>query len=148
MKTFGKIMICFIIIILAVAIAYSMHTSEKEVNGNTLNSNTPTIKEDSNNNQTEDTTSNTIDENKDYIGEEEKKSELPENNEEQKKEPEAEELTGKNKAIDIVKKQYATNGQTVRFDHFEESDYIIKVNEGTAVTWYIVNGTTWEAREY
>lgn len=141
-------MICFIIIILAVAIAYSMHTSEKEVNGNTLNSNTPTIKEDSNNNQTEDTTSNTIDENKDYIGEEEKKSELPENNEEQKKEPEAEELTGKNKAIDIVKKQYATNGQTVRFDHFEESDYIIKVNEGTAVTWYIVNGTTWEAREY
>ena len=58
------------------------------------------------------------------------------------------ELTGKDKAIDIVKKQYALEGQIVRYDHMEGTDYIIKINDGTAVTWYIVNGTTWEAEEY
>lgn len=143
MKTFGKILICIIVIILAVATAYSITTSKKEINSNTLNSN---------NNQEENQPSTPIYENKDYIGEEEKNSELPKNEEEPKEEPkkesETEELVGKDKAIDIVKKQYATSGQTVKFDHLEGEDYIIKVNEGTAITWYIVNGTTWEATEY
>ena len=96
-------------------------------------------------------------ENPDYIGEEEKveapeddKEEEDNKNENQENNPGTQEteLTGKDKAIDIVKREYAIDDQTVRFDHMEGTDYIIKINDGTAVTWYLVNGTTWEAEEY
>ena len=40
------------------------------------------------------------------------------------------------------------DGETVRFDHMEAGDYIVKINNGTAITWYIVDGETWKAEEY
>ena len=30
----------------------------------------------------------------------------------------------------------------------EGESYVIKINDGTAVTWYLVDGITWEAAEY
>lgn len=155
MKTFGKIVICIIVVLVAIGIGYlAYNEGEKETGNNALkNTNAPT---NTVNNNTENKTTNEIYENKDYIGEEENKEE-PKEDEEAEKTPEqepekeeekTEELTGKDKAIDIVEKQYALDGQTVRFDHMEGADYIIKINDGTAVTWYLVNGTTWEAEEY
>ena len=149
MKAFGKIVICIIVILAAIGIAYLIYGGEKNQTNSNVLSNTSTNVQ--NNDVVENETSNDIDEKSDYVGQEENKEEL---NEYEKidKEPEQveqqTELTGKDKAIDIVKKQYALEGQTVRFDHMEGNDYIIKINEGTAVTWYLVNGTTWEAEEY
>lgn len=145
MKTLGKIIICIIVILCAVGIAYLVYNGdEKETNNNTL---TNTNTSSNVNNNLENNVSNKLDEeNKDYIGDEENKEE-PKEEKEQKQE-EMIELTGKDKAIDVVKSKYALDGQTVRFDHMEGSDYIIKLNDGTAVTWYLVNGTTWEAEEY
>lgn len=139
------------VILAAIGIAYLIYVGgEKETNGNALsNANTSTNVQ--NNDVEKNETANDVDENTDYIGQEENKEELNENEKTDKK-PEQEEqqteLTGKDKAIDIVKKQYALDGQTVRFHHMEENDYIIQINEGTAVTWYLVDGTTWEAEEY
>ncbi len=152
MKTFTKIIICIIIILLAIGAAYLIHNGEnKEVNANTTNSINKNTSTNTSNNTKKDQDTNQINKNEDYIGEEEKKEEPKdeEPNEPTKtEEPKPQELTGKEKAVDIVKNKYAMDGQTVRFDHMEGKDYIIKINEGTAVTWYIVNGTTWEAREY
>lgn len=154
MKTFGKIVVCIIVVVSAIGVAYLAYNGgEKETGNNALkNTNTTTS---TNNNNTESKIVNEIDENKDYIGEEENKEEPKEDGEPEQapiqkpeEEQKTEELTGKDKAIDIVKKQYALDGQTVRFDHMEGTDYIIKINDGTAVTWYLVNGTTWEAEEY
>jgi len=158
MKTFGKIIICIIVVVIAILIA-SLIFNKGEKNTTNTGANVSN-------------TENQIDkENKDYIGLEEKQEE-PKENEEEPKEDENDknavvdesknqedttdkneeqrepELTGKDKAIDVVKKQYATEGQTARFDHMEGENYIIKLNDGTAVTWYLVNGTTWEAEEY
>jgi len=155
MKTFGKIIICIVVILLAIGTAYLIHNNQTiETNSNNL-SNTNTI---SNNQNTDKETpqDNTIvedKENTDYIGEEEQQEEVIENeeienNENQDKQDQQEELTGKEKAIDIVKKKYAMEGQTVKFDHMEGSSYVIKINAGTAVTWYLVDGTSWEASEY
>lgn len=145
MKTFWKIIICILVILTAIGVAYLVYSGEEK------NTKTTNIHNTSND-VTEDETINEIDENTDYIGEEENKEEPIENKEQEATEPEQEEqkeeLTGKDKAIDIVKKKYAIDEQTVRFDHMEGSDYIIKINDGTAVTWYLVNGTTWEAEEY
>ena len=30
----------------------------------------------------------------------------------------------------------------------EGENYVIKVKDGTAQTWYLVHGATWEAEEY
>ena len=57
-------------------------------------------------------------------------------------------IGGEEKAVDIVKKKYAGSGETVRFDHMEAGDSVVKINNGTAVKWYIVNGQTWEAEKY
>lgn len=155
-KTFGKIVICIIVVVVAIGIAYLIFKSGGEnATSTNVSSNTQSKVEnqlDSNNKVYE-----LDEENKDYIGKEEIE-EPEEEKQEQEQEPEQshggkadeskEELAGKDKAIDIVKKQYAMEGQTVRFDHMEEANYIIKVNDGTAVTWYLVNGTTWEAEEY
>ena len=151
MKTIGKIITCIIIVLLAIGIAYFAYNGREnntETSGNTSTNTNVNSSNDENKTITE------IEENKDYIGEEENKEEPKEEqvetNQEQvpeEQEPQ-DELTGKDKAIDIVKKQYALEGQIVRYDHMEGTDYIIKINDGTAVTWYIVNGTTWEAEEY
>jgi hypothetical protein len=151
MKAFGKIVICIIVILAAIGIAYLIYIGrEKETNSNDLSNTNPSTNVQ-NDDVVKNETSNDINENTDYIGKEENKEESKED-EKIEKEPEREEqqseLTGEDKAIDIVKKQYALDGQTVRFDHMEGNDYIIKINEGTAVTWYLVNGTTWEAEEY
>lgn len=154
MKTFGKIVICIVVVLLAIGIGYLTYNGE-ETGGNTL-TNTATNTQNTNNNIQENKEANEIDENKDYIGEEENKEEeqvqdeQPEENSEQKTqtEQEAPELTGKDKAVDVVKKQYALDGQTVKFDHMEGENYVVKINAGTAVTWYLVDGTTWEAEEY
>lgn len=155
MKTFGKIIICIIVVIAAIGVAYLIfNNGEKDTSTNVSNTVQNNTDEQSKNNNV-----NEIDkENKDYIGEEENKEEPEETNEPETTEPEQNvgekeeqkepELTGKDKAVDIVKKQYATDGQTVRFDHMEGNNYVIKLNDGTAVTWYLVNGTTWEAEEY
>lgn len=158
MKTFGKIIICIIVIATAIGMAYLLYTNgEKETNNKPL-TNTNTVANNSNTNSNINNPTNQVDnENIDYIGEEENKeeetiqddqSDISQESIEQEKEEQPTELTGKDKAIDIVKKQYAMDGQTVRFDHMEGEDYIIKINEGTAVTWYLVDGTTWEAEEY
>ena len=86
-----------------------------------------------------------------YIGEEENKEE-PEEDEKEESEPSKEnkpqELTGKDKAVDIVKKEYAFDGQTVEYYQMEGENYIIRIKDGTAQTWYLVDGKTWEAEEY
>ena len=158
MKTFGKIIICIIVVVVAILIASLIFDKGEK---NTTNTGT----------NVSNTESKLDKENKDYIGLEEKQEEAKENEEEPKEdeedknavvveskkeedatdkneEQEEPELTGKDKAIDIVKKKYATDGQTVRFDHMEGENYIIKINDGTAVTWYLVNGAKWEAEEY
>ena len=151
MKTLGKIIICIIVVLCAVGIAYLVYNcNEKETNNNSVLQNNNTSINTTNKIE-ENETNNELNENTDYIGEEENKEEPKEDSKQEKVESEQEEtteLTGKDKAIDIVKKQYALDGQTVRFDHMEGNDYIIKLNDGTAVTWYLVNGTTWEAEEY
>lgn len=155
MKTFGKIIICIVVILLAIGTAYLIHNNQTiETNSNNL-SNTNTISNNQNTDK-EIPQDNTIvedKENTDYIGEEEQQEEVIENeeienNENQDNQDQQEELTGKEKAIDIVKKKYAMEGQTVKFDHMEGSSYVIKINAGTAVTWYLVDGTSWEASEY
>ena len=151
MKVFGKIVICIIVILAAIGIAYLIYSGQENQTNSNVISNTNISTNVKNNDVAENEISNDINENVDYVGQEENKEELNEY-EQIDKEPEQEkqqtELTGKEKAIDIVKKQYALEGQTVRFDHMEGNDYIIKINEGTAVTWYLVSGTTWEAEEY
>ena len=144
MKTFGKVVICIVVVLVAVVIGYITHKGEK-TNSNTL-TNTVTSTQNTNNKQ-ENIIANEIDENKDYIGEEEKQTQEDSEQEKQNNE-EVPELTGKDKAVDIVKKQYALDGQTVKFDHMEGENYVVKINDGTAVTWYLVNGETWEAEEY
>lgn len=156
MKTLAKFFICIVVIVVAVGIGYLVY-KEGQTSGNIATNTSGNIQKDNNNtNKNEET--NIIDENKDYIGEEENKENPEEQKEDKKpeenlteKEPQSKEepeLTGKDKAIDIVKKQYAIEGQTVKFDHMEGENYIIKINSGTAVTWYLVNGATWEAEEY
>ena len=155
MKTFGKIIICIVVILLAIGTAYLIHNNQTiETNSNNL-SNTNTISNNQNTDK-EIPQDNTIvedKENTDYIGEEEQQEEVIENeeienNENQDNQDQQEELTGKDKAIDIVTKKYAMEGETVKFDHMEGNSYVIKINAGTAVTWYLVDGTTWEAEEY
>ena len=164
MKTFGKILICIIVVLAAIGIAYLAYDRKGETTNTSSGANTNlsstnkqnTTNNTSNNisdNTTNETTNNT-DEEDEFIGKEENREEPQENNKpeenntEKGNEQQTQELTGKDKAIDIVKKQYALDGQTVRFNHMEGNDYIIKMNDGTAVTWYLVNGTTWEAEEY
>lgn len=149
MKTFGKIIICIIVVLLAIGVGYLIHTNKE----NTDNvSNMISNSQDTSKNAIENNTIIENYENTDYIGEEEKQEENIENeetkNNDEEQEEESKELTGKEKAIDIVKKKYAMEGQTVKFDHMEGENYVIKINVGTAVTWYLVDGTTWEAAEY
>lgn len=104
------------------------------------------------NSNTENDTNNNEEE-EEYIGKEEQESQKNEEDEEKVEKNEAgksdnQELTGEEKAVDIVTKEYALSGETVRFDHMESGDYIVKINNGTAITWYIVDGETWEAQEY
>lgn len=150
MKTLGKIFICILVVVIAVGVGYSAYNSKK-TNGDVINDSTNTSKNDNN------VKENNVDENKNYIGKEENKEEEPleenkepEQNEETVEQPKQEEkeLTGEEKAVDIVKKQYALEGQTVKYDHMEGQNYVIKINAGTAVTWYLVDGNTWEAEEY
>lgn len=147
MKTLGKILICIIVVFIAIGVGYLAYNSNEENTSRNSLKNTATNVQNTNNNIAEKNTTNLTEDNKDYIGEEENKEELKGD-----KVPEQEEkpveLTGKDKAIDIVQKQYAFDGQTVRFDHMEGNDYVIKLNDGTAVTWYLVDGATWEAVEY
>lgn len=86
-----------------------------------------------------------------FIGKEEAESQEKNEQEGQqnsKDDKNQQELTGEEKAVDIITKKYAYDGQKVTFDHMEGKDFVIKINAGTAVTWYIVNGDTWEASEY
>lgn len=152
MKIFGKIIICIIVILLAIGTAYLIHNNQTiETNSNNLsNANTTSNNQNTDKEIPQDNTIVEDNENTEYIGEEEQQEEVIENeeiehNENQDKQ---EELTGKDKAIDIVKKKYAIEGQTVKFDHMEGESYVIKINDGTAVTWYLVDGITWEAAEY
>jgi len=157
MKTFGKIVICILVISLAIGVSYLIYNkgnNSENTSTNALNTTKGDIKNNISNTSTQD----------EYIGleenvniQEEKEDNTEENvsqeNEKQEEEKKNEEqpkveLTGKEKAIDVVKKQYALEGQTVSFDHMEGENYIVKINEGTALTWYLVNGTTWEAEEY
>ena len=156
MKTFGKIIICIIVVVIAILSATLIFNKGKK---NTTNTGTNVSNIE-----------NQLDkENKDYIGIEENKEEPEETKEdeeekntlvdekkeqeekaeknEQQKEPE---LTGEDKAIDVVKKQYVTDGETVSVDvhHKEGDNYIVSLKAGTAITWYLVNGTTWEVEEY
>lgn len=156
MKTIGKLIICILVILTGVGIAMLI-SNNKETNSTNTSGN---ITNNSTNNETNNNKTHNIEnkkENSEYIGieenvevPEETKPEKTDEKEEQtqQKQEESIELTGEEKAIDIVKKQYALNGQTVGFDHMEGADYIIKLNEGTAITWYIVDGETWEASEY
>ena len=158
MKTFGKILICIIVVVAAIGIAYLLYDgnagSTNTSSGTNTNSST-TNKQDTANNTTNNTTnetSNNTDKNEEFIGKEENKEEERQENvkpEETNPGQETQELTGKDKAIDIVKKQYALDGQTVEFYEMEGNDYIIQMKDETAaITWYLVNGTTWEAEEY
>lgn len=167
MKIVWKIIICVIVIVIAVGAGYLIFNGGKEKDTN-ASANLSNNMHNNSESQLHTDKSNEVDiENKDYIGEEENRDEQDESetsdtttvpdesseeNEEQttnSSEGQVEpELSGKDKAVDIVTKQYATEGQTVRFDHMKGENYIIKLNDGTAVTWYIVNGTTWEAEEY
>ncbi len=152
MKTFGKVIICILVVLIAIGIAYLMYSKQnEEVNGN-VSSNGTSLADNKKENE--------IDKNEDYIGEEEnikdpeQSEETPKTDDENKDEEkgedntESKDLTGTEKAIYVVKKEYALDGQTVAFDHMEGNNYVIKVNSGTAVTWYLVDGTTWEAEEY
>jgi len=147
MKTFGKIVICILVILAAIGVSYLLY------NGGNENKNDPSKVSGTAQNNTNDESNktNNSDKNNEYVGIEEntegENQEEPKEDETKTEEPEVE-LTGKDKAVDIVKKQYAMEGQTVRFDHMEGTDYIIKINDGTAVTWYLVDATTWEAEEY
>lgn len=150
MKTFGKIIICLIVILLAVGTAYLIHSNQtRETNNNNI-SNTILNNENVDNEKLENDETSENNENTEYIGEEEQQEEIIENEETEsnKNQDEQEELTGKDKAIDIVTKKYAMEGEIVKFDHMEGNSYVIKINAGTAVTWYLVDGTTWEAEEY
>ena len=158
MKTFGKIIICIIVILLAVGTAYLIHNNQtRETNNNNIsntNSNTILNNENVDNEKSENDVTSENKENTEYIGEEEQsqeeiiENEETKNNENQDDKDKQEELTGKDKAIDIVTKKYAMEGEIVKFDHMEGNSYVIKINAGTAVTWYLVDGTTWEASEY
>ncbi len=149
MKTFGKIIICILVILIAVWVSYVIYNKENK------SENTDTNVSNSTQNNLQNEVNNTSKDDE-YIGiEENKDEEEPPTEEEKPSEQEQEpieepkvELTGKDKAIDIVQRKYAQEGQTVRFDHMEGEDYVIKLNNGTAITWYLVNGTTWEAEEY
>ena len=164
MKTFGKIIICILVVGIAIVIASLIFNKGKKNTTNTganvantenyedkvnkdyigleENQEEPEKNsEDKQNEKDEDKTDTVVDES-------DKKEENTDKNEQQEEQPKEPELTGKDKAIDVVKKQYATDGQTVKFDHMQGEDYIVKLNDGTAVTWYLVNGTTWEAEEY
>ena len=157
MKTFGKIIICILIILVGVGIA-TLIFNNKETNSTDTSTNITNNMQNNSKNELNNNITNSVENKEDteYIGieeyvkepeEETTPDEGSEQSQEQPKEQQVE-LTGEEKAIDIVKKQYALEGQTVRFDHMEGTDYIIKLNDGTAVTWYIVDGETWEASEY
>ena len=152
MKTFGKIIICIIVILLAVGTAYLIYNNQTRETNNISNTNSNTILNNENvdNEKLENDETSENNENTEYIGEEEQQEEIIENEETEsnKNQDEQEELTGKDKAIDIVTKKYAMEGEIVKFDHMEGNSYVIKINAGTAVTWYLVDGTTWEAEEY
>jgi len=152
MKTFEKVVVCIIVVLLAIGVSYLIYSSqEKNINNTNANVSASNISQANTNNELYNNISSDNVENTDYVGEEEKTEFTEEKADEgaQPSEDEQEtELTGKDKAIDIVKKQYAVEGQTVRFDHMEGTNYIVKINDGTAVTWYLVDGTTWEAEEY
>ena len=155
MKTFGKIIICIIVILLAIGTACLIHNNQtQETNNNKIsNTNTTSKNQNTDNEKVDNSATSENNENK-YIGEEEQQqeeiieNEETENTENKDNQNMQEELTGKDKAIDIVTKKYAMEGEVVKFDHMEGSSYVIKINAGTAVTWYIVDGTTWEASEY
>ena len=155
MKTFGKIIICIIVILLAIGTACLIHNNQtQETNSNKIsNTNTTSKNQNIDNEKVDNSATSENNANTEYIGEEEQQEESleneeKENNENQESEEKQDELTGKDKAIDIVTKKYAMEGEVVKFDHMEGSSYVIKINAGTAVTWYIVDGTTWEASEY
>lgn len=145
MKSFGKIVICILVILAAIGVSYLIYNGGNENNPSKVSGSAQ------NNTNNESSKPNNADKNSEYVGIEEntkgENQEEPKEDETKTEEPEVE-LTGKDKAVDIVKKQYAMEGQTVRFDHMEGTDYIIKINDGTAVTWYLVDATTWEAEEY
>ena len=160
-----KKLIIFLIIILAtILISYVAYENGVTPTLNNNQSKNPinSIGEQISNTTKNETVNSTSDNNKnddinekeeEYIGKEEQESQDNEKEKENKNEGNIEEnnnveLTGKEKAVDIVTKEYALNGETVRFDHMEAGDYIIKINNGTAVTWYIVDGKTWQAEEY
>ena len=155
-----KLIIFLIIIVAIVLISYVAYengvitTLNNNVsNGNVINivdeQSSNTAKNEITNSKTEKDT-NKNQEEEEYIGKEEQESqkneEIVEKNEDEKSDNQ--ELTGEEKAVNIVTKEYALNGETVRFDHMEAGDYIVKINNGTAITWYIVDGDTWEAQEY
>lgn len=156
MKTFGKIIICIIVILLAIGTACLIHNNQtQETNSNKIsNTNTTSKNQNTDNEKVDNSATSENNENTEYIGEEEQQqeeiieNEETENTENKDNQNMQEELTGKDKAIDIVTKKYAMEGEVVKFDHMEGSSYVIKINAGTAVTWYIVDGTTWEASEY
>ena len=159
MKKLTIILIVVVVIILISYISYEMGISSTLNNNikseNSINSvgeqTHDTSKNEISNSNTENNNNNQKDE--EYIGKEEKESQDSEEKVENKSEESGEknnnaELTGEEKAVDIVTKEYALNGETVRFDHMEAGDYIVKINNGTAITWYIVDGETWKAEEY
>lgn len=151
MKKLGKIIICVIVVILAIALANRINKQNAEKsssNTSNFNQNQTNVESSKNTNQPNEDEYIGLEENIESSEKEEEK-EIPEDNKEEiQTESTKPELTGKDKAVDIVQKEYATIGQTVTFDHMEGTNYVIKMNAGTAVTWYIVNGTTWEAEEY
>ena len=149
MKTFGKIVICILVILLAIGTAYVINNNQS-IETNNKESNTILSNQNQDNSKTENNVTIENVENTDYIGEEEQQEEIIENVEQEENinEEKQEELTGKEKAVDIVTKKYAMEGEVVKFDHMEGNGYVIKINAGTAVTWYLVDGTTWEAMEY
>lgn len=157
MKTLKKIIIFLIIVIAILVISYVAYNNgiTPTSNNNVANENAINNLEEQSGNTSKNEMTNTNADNEknsdeEYIGKEEQESQNNEENVEDKEDEKSdnEELTGEEKAVDIVTKKYALSGETVRFDHMEAGDYIVKINNGTAVTWYIVDGQTWEAEEY
>lgn len=155
-----KLIIFLIIIVAVVLISYVAHENGVTPisNNNILNVNKTNSVGEQDNNTSKNEMNNLNTENdkkkdeeeKEFIGKEEQESQSNQEKIENKDDgkTESEELTGEERAVDIVTKKYALSGETVRFDHMEAGSYIIKINNGTAVTWYIVDGQTWEAEEY
>lgn len=151
MKKFGKIIICIIVVILAIVLAYRISKQNTEkTSTNTSNHTQNNINNESGQNTNKPSEDEYIGLEENIESKENQEEEIPEEDEDAKEQPEATkpELTGKDKAVDMVQKQYAKANQTVTFDHMEGTNYVVMMKDGTAITWYLVNGTTWEAEEY